>query len=60
MAGTSLKRKELRNRLKSKFRKNVLKNFTKKPVIKNIDIEKIKEGFSKKARKSEKNVEENA
>jgi len=55
MGGTSIKRKERKNRVKAKKRLANVKRLTKKPVLKNIDIEAIKETFSKgsKVKKSE-------
>jgi hypothetical protein len=53
MAGTSIKRKELKNKLKAKYRQHNIKKFTKKPVIRNIDMDKIKEEFEQKAKSSE-------
>ena len=48
MAVTRLKRKGLRNKLKSQVRKQKIKKLTTQPPIKNIDVEKIKAEFEKK------------
>ena len=61
MGGTSIKRKALRNRLKSKMRKSTIKLLTRKPVQKNVDIEELKADFVKPTKaepKTEKTVEE--
>jgi len=50
MSGTSIKRKERKNKVKSKKRQEAVKRLTKKPVLKNIDIESIKEEFNKKSK----------
>jgi hypothetical protein len=48
MGGTSIKRKERKNRVKAKRRQQDVKLLTKRPVLKNIDVEAIKETFNKK------------
>jgi len=48
MASTSLKRKALRNRVKSRVRKENLKLQSTSPVLKNIDVEAIKAEWAKK------------
>lgn len=50
MGGTSIKRKERKNRVKSKKRLEAVRRLTKRPVLKNIDIEAIKEDFTKNSK----------
>ncbi|MBR9997802.1 MAG: hypothetical protein KFF73_02470 [Cyclobacteriaceae bacterium] len=58
MGGTSIKRKERKNRVKAKRRQQNVKRLTKKPVLKNIDIEAIKETFNKESTTGKTPVEE--
>lgn len=51
MAGTSIKRKERKNKTKSRIRQQNIKLVTAKPTIKNVDIEKIKAEFEQGAKK---------
>ncbi len=51
MAVTRLERKGRRNISRAKRAKQVIKSLNSKPVIKNVDIEAIKEEFSKKSSK---------
>jgi len=49
MAVTRLKRKNLKDKVKSRLRKQALKLQNAKPVMKAVDIEKVKEEFKAKA-----------
>ena len=59
MGGTALKRKARRNKAKAKFRLAKIKLQGFKPVIRNVDIDAVKEEFSKTPKaKSSPKVEE--
>lgn len=45
MASTVLKRKKLKNRLRTKKRNTMLKQLTARPAIKKVDVEEIKATF---------------
>lgn len=45
MAVTSLKRKKLKNRLRSQKRTHSIKQLTARPAIKKVDVEEIKATF---------------
>jgi hypothetical protein len=49
MAVTRLKRKGLRNKLKSQKRNERIKELNKQPPIKNVDVEALKAQFEKKS-----------
>jgi len=53
MAGTTIKRKARKNRVKAKKRIDNVKRLTFKPVLKNIDIEGVKATFNKKTKAPE-------
>jgi hypothetical protein len=46
MAITVLKRKKLKNRLKTKKRQTIMKQQSARPAIKKVDIEEIKATFT--------------
>lgn len=47
MASTVLKRKKLKNRLRSQERTSMIKQLTARPPIKKVDVEEIKASFAK-------------
>ena len=47
MAVTSLKRKKLKNRLRSQRRTHSIKQLSARPPIKKVDVEEIKATFTK-------------
>ncbi len=45
MAGTTLKRKKLKNKMRAIARVKDIQRLNIKPVIKNVDVQAIKESF---------------